>query len=152
MRVDTQFGSIHVLTDADIFHFGCDDAGTGTCHLTDGLSVGASVGYPCFTDAFDALAWVGLDGRVGIGSSCIIDIDGGVGYQYLLPIDNLDGRGEIHFLHPDLDERINRTVHIYFFALCVCFFFFHNHSFKNAVSGDEADAIIPVAIPPNPAS
>ena len=26
------------------------------------------------------------------------------------------------------------------------------YSFRNAVSGDEADAIIPVAIPPNPAS
>jgi hypothetical protein len=27
-----------------------------------------------------------------------------------------------------------------------------NYSFKNAVSGEDADATIPVAVPPNPAS
>ena len=42
--VDAQFPAIHVFTDGYIFHFRCNYAGFGVCHLCDGLSGFGTIG------------------------------------------------------------------------------------------------------------
>ena len=59
MRLDSEGGAVHVLADAHILHFGCDDALLGQCHLRHCLARQGTQGQVVVGEAQTVKAMVG---------------------------------------------------------------------------------------------
>ena len=121
VRLDAQLFAVHVFADGDVLHLGRDDAGLRVGHLRDGFVLPTFL-YPGFAHPWQAFLQVNGIVGVGVGTACVVDVDGGI--RFCMGDTALvlrDGGGEVHLRHSHLDVWEDLSRHVGFLALGVCF-------------------------------
>ena len=108
--VNTQFCTVHVLSDGNILHFLCNDAPLGKCHL--GVSRLSRV-YPWLSRFGQSFLQIYIHRRVTVGSAGVVHIDRRILCHYLLSFLYHHGGCKVHAAHAYSQLWIDGARHIY---------------------------------------